>query len=581
MKAHLRRNGCLLITNNGRLGNLPKWKNFSAIRDYDAHLSTSSSVIPNIEEWRKQLPKQRVIKSPYPTLEIPNVTYPQFAMSQMEKFGEKIFMINGETGAKHSYHGSLHAITRVASALIRLGLKPEDRVGFYSTNSPEYVLTWFAATAVGAVATDANPAFTSHELAVQLSNTNSKFLVVEPDNAEIGKQAAANLPGFKKVIVLGEAEGCIPYSELVKDSGDLFSGPIDCDPTNTVHLPCSSGTTGLPKAVLRSHRNLVSTAYVTNNTEVRLFEEDSTALILLPLFHMYASFLTGCVLLTGATAVFQKKFIPEQTLTFIQNYKVTHFPLVPPLLLWLVQHPMISKFDLKSLKTVLSGAAPVAPKIFEAAYEKLALTSAGQGYGLTEMCPVSARGRSTGPLAASGMPAPNTEIRVVCLDTGRDLGIDKQGEIWARGPHMMTGYENNPEATNASIVDGWFRTGDIGYVCDQGYVYIVDRLKDFIKVKGHQVAPAELEALLLTHPGVKDVAVIGVLHERYGEAPRAFVVLKDESTTPAELMKFVAERTSPEKHLVGGVVPLEQIPKTASGKILKKDLKNLDSSKTI
>jgi acyl-CoA synthetase (AMP-forming)/AMP-acid ligase II len=260
-------------------------------------------------------------------------------------------------------------------------------------------------------------------------------------------------------------------------------------------------------------------------------------------------------------------------LQIMQDYKVTFAFLVPPIVLALAKHPLVDKYDLSNLRMIISGAAPLSEDLARVCADRLGCL-VGQGYGLTETSPVthvsSAIPDEIKP-ASIGTCVANTECKVVDTQTGAELGSNQEGEIWIRGPQVMRGYLNNPDATTAAIDDqGWFRTGDIGYADDDGYFYIVDRVKELIKYKGYQVAPAEVEAVLISHPAITDAAVIPSPDEEAGEVPKAFVVLKEE-LTPAEIMAFVAGQVAPHKQ-VRRVEVIDQIPKSASGKILRRIL---------
>lgn len=248
---------------------------------------------------------------------------------------------------------------------------------------------------------------------------------------------------------------------------------------------------------------------------------------------------------------------------------------MPPIVTFLAKHPSVDDYDLSSVTTIISGAAPLGLELTNAVWKRLPKVAVvGQGYGLTETSPaVMLCPREDCTPGAVGVMLPNIEGKVVDVQTGQPLGPNQNGEVCVRGPVVMKGYLNNPKATEECITpDGWFHTGDIGYYDEEGHFFIVDRLKELIKYKGFQVPPAELEALLHTHPNVLDVAVVGIPDEEAGELPKAFIVPKGD-ITEREIIEYVADRVSPHKKLRGGVEFIEQIPKTASGKILKRELK--------
>jgi acyl-CoA synthetase (AMP-forming)/AMP-acid ligase II len=295
----------------------------------------------------------------------------------------------------------------------------------------------------------------------------------------------------------------------------------------------------------------------------------------LPFFHIYGqTVIMNMGLHLGATIVTMPRFDLEQFLGLIQEYRLTFAHLVPPIVLALAKHPLVDQYDLSSLHTILSGAAPLGAELERACTERIGVAII-QGYGMTEASPVT----HVRPLDDTAHPGsigptlPNTESRVVSAEGGGDLGPGEDGEIWIRGPQVMQGYLNDPDATARTLdAEGWLHTGDIGHVDDDGFFYVVDRLKELIKYKGYQVPPAELEAILVTHPAVADAAVTPHPDEEAGEIPKAFVVLKPDSHASADdIMAFVAERVSPQKR-VRMVEFVSEIPKSASGKILRRVL---------
>jgi acyl-CoA synthetase (AMP-forming)/AMP-acid ligase II len=331
-----------------------------------------------------------------------------------------------------------------------------------------------------------------------------------------------------------------------------------------------------------THYNLVANIAQCEEGNVgRLRIQESDVLIgILPFFHIYGMVvIMNYALSTGATVVTMPRFDMEQFLQTIQNYRITYAHLVPPLILALAKHPLVDKYDLSSLRVIFSGAAPLGADVQKACAARLGC-AISQGYGLTETSPVThlLPERPVEKPGSIGPAIPNTEVKIVDVATGKELGANEHGELLIRGPQVMQGYLHNPQAT-ANTIDreGWLHTGDIGYADDEGDFYIVDRLKELIKYKGLQVAPAELEAVLLTHPAVADAAVIGVPDEEAGEAPKAFVVLKGEANAD-EIMAYVAGRVAPYKK-IRQLEFVAQIPKSASGKILRRVLVEQERAK--
>jgi acyl-CoA synthetase (AMP-forming)/AMP-acid ligase II len=362
---------------------------------------------------------------------------------------------------------------------------------------------------------------------------------------------------------------------------------VRIDPgTDVVALPYSSGTTGLPKGVMLTHRNLVANLCQAANAEnFDGFKEPDTIIAVLPFFHIYGLVVIMKLGLSeGATVVSMPRFDFQEFLVAMGKYRVTIAPLVPPIVLGMVKHPALEQYDLSNVRLVFSGAAPLGGALARDLSARLHCPVV-QGYGMTEASPVTHLSPTrNAPLkpASIGRVVPNTEVKILDVDSGRELGVGQEGELLIRGPQIMKGYLNRPRETADSIDrEGWYHTGDVGYVDEDGYFFIVDRTKELIKYKGLQVAPAELEALLLTHPAVLDAAVIRSPDEEAGEVPKAFVVLKpddaSQATSAEAIMAFVAGRVAPHKR-VRRLEFVAQIPKSASGKILRRLLVQRESA---
>lgn len=378
--------------------------------------------------------------------------------------------------------------------------------------------------------------------------------------------------------------GVIAWSTVMEAQGT--PPKVRISPDDLALLPYSSGTTGVPKGVMLTHRNVLAAVngvrvHFEKEIVPRVFpgisEKDAKEkmkdpfVLFLPFFHIFGLGLLLVKVFVGATIVQLPKFDPVAFLTALQTYKPWELPLVPPVALLLAKHPVVSMFDLSSLKLVLNGAAPLPEEVGLALKKRLPGVNVVQGYGLTETgalttLPVDLESDS---LTSVGGPGPGIELKIMD-EHGQEKEANEKGEIVVAGENIMKGYHNNAEETKKVLRGGWFHTGDIGYVDDKDHLYIVDRIKELIKVKGLQVAPAQLEAVLAKNPKIADAAVIGVPHKEFGEAPRAYVVKADPSLTEEEVMKTVSDRLAKHNWLVGGVVFVKEIPRSAAGKILRR-----------
>jgi len=373
-----------------------------------------------------------------------------------------------------------------------------------------------------------------------------------------------------------------PFVNFLQHKSSSFQ-PLDVnDKGDTAAIMCSSGTTGMPKGVVLTQENILSILRTSRHPTFTLEISDAVVLSLLPMFHAYAFMVQLIMISRGTKFVIMRKFEEELFLRSIQNYKVSFLFLVPFLAVFLAKAKIVDKYDLSSLRTIKCGAASLSEEIEMLVKERLRLDSITQGYGLTETTlsvtgsPVS--GNKTGSV---GVLQPEVQGKVVDLETGRNVGPNQRGELCFKGPPIMKGYHGDLQATSASLdADGFLHTGDVGYYDEDGFFYIVDRVKELIKYKGYQVPPAELEAILLTHPAVKDAGVTGVPDEEAGELPLAFVMKQPEANvTEGELITYVAGQVSPQKRLRGGVVFVQSIPRTDSGKLLRRKLKLMLKSK--
>ncbi|MDP9321125.1 MAG: long-chain-fatty-acid--CoA ligase [Chloroflexota bacterium] len=481
----------------------------------------------------------------------------------------KLAVIHGE---RTMTFADLDAATeRLAGALARRGVGRGDRVTLFMPNSIEFVIAFYATLKAGAVVNPINAQSKEREVRFQVDDSGAKAVlvhealwpVVEPIKAQLGEKRLLARTG-------AASDGTVRFDDLVAEPGEapLIRANLD----DLAALPYTSGTTGFPKGVMLTHRNLtVNQQQFFAAVPVR---QDDVFLNVLPYFHIYALnlLMAGAVSL-GATQVAMSRFDMVEYLTLVERHRATVCFIVPPIVLGLAAHPEVDKHDLSSVRFFFSGAAPLAPEPARRMIERTGKPLI-QGYGLTETSPVT----HVNPLDAAildsiGPAIAGTEDRIVDLEGGvRDLPTGEVGEIAVRGPQVMRGYWNKPDDTAAVIRDGWFFTGDVGKKDENGYVFIVDRKKEFIKYKGFGVGPAEVEAVLCEHPAVADAGVIGKPDAEAGEIPKAFVQLRaGADVTADELMAFVKERIADYKR-VREVEFIDKVPRTASGKILRREL---------
>jgi acyl-CoA synthetase (AMP-forming)/AMP-acid ligase II len=515
-----------------------------------------------------------IIRSPYSDVTIPDLPLPAFVFADAARHAAKPALIDGPSGRALTYRELVGSARLVAGGLAARGFRQGEVFAIYCPNLPEYAVAFYGVLLAGGTNTTINPLYTVDELAVQLNDAGATYLLTIPAFIDKAIQAAGKA-GVREVFVLGEAGGATPFAELLRAGRQPPEVAIDPGVDLAV-LPYSTGTTGLPKGVMLTHHNLV--ANLCQCQGVWGSAEEVVVIAVLPFFHIYGQIvLMAFSLWQGATVVTMPRFDLEQFLTILQDYRVTRAFLVPPIVLALAKHPLVDRFDLSALQFINSGAAPLGAELEEACGKRLDCL-VFQGYGLTETSPVL----TTHPPeqvkirhGSVGLLLPNTEAQVVDPAGGEALGRNQTGELCFRGPQVMRGYLHRPEETAQLLgPEGWLRTGDLGYIDDDGYVHIVDRVKELIKYKGMQIAPAELEAVLVSHPAITDAAVIRTPDEEAGEVPKAFVVASSELSAD-EVMAWVAERVAPHKK-IRVVEFVDEIPKSLSGKILRRVLMERD-----
>ncbi|PSS08186.1 4-coumarate--CoA ligase [Actinidia chinensis var. chinensis] len=535
-----------------------------------------------MENTKKHQDDQFIFRSKLPDIYIPNhLPLHTYCFENISQFSERPCVINGGTGEIHTYADVELAVRRVAAGLPKLEVRQGDVIMLLLHNSLEFVFAFLGASYGGATSTTANPFYTPAEIAKQAKASKAKLIITQACYAEkvieFGKEN-----GVKVMCTDNPLEGCLPFSDLTNANENDIPA-VKMSPDDVVALPYSSGTTGLPKGVMLTHRGLVTSVaqQVDGENPNLYFHSEDVIMCVLPLFHIYSlNSVLLCALRVGAAIIIMQKFEINMLLDLVQRYKVTIAPFVPPIVLAIAKSPVVDNYDLSSIRTVMSGAAPMGKELEDKVRAKLPNAKLGQGYGMTEagpvlsMCLAFAKEPLEIKSGSCGTVVRNAEMKIVDPNTGTSLPRNQAGEICIRGDQIMKGYLNDPEATERTIdKEGWLHTGDIGYIDDDEELFIVDRLKELIKYKGFQVAPAELEALLIANPNISDSAVVPMKDEAAGEVPVAFVVRANGSKiTEDEIKQYISKQVVFYKR-INRVFFTDTIPKAPSGKILRKDLR--------
>jgi acyl-CoA synthetase (AMP-forming)/AMP-acid ligase II len=497
-----------------------------------------------------------VWRSAYEPIETGDATVHGTIAATARAMGDHVGLIDGSSGAAIAYAQLGARVNRAAAGLAARGLRPGDVLALWAPNSPEWAIAALGAMAAGAAVTGASPMCAERELAGQLMDCEASILVAAPELMDVARRA-----GVRQAVAVGEIEG------------EGAAPAVALEPARAVALlPYSSGTTGLPKGVMLTHANVVAGVGQVR-AALKLGPRD-TVVAVAPFAHVMGFVITmASALASGATLVTLAQFAFEPYLELVERHRATVLIGPPPVMVALAGHPAVDARDLSSVELVVAGGAPVAAGIARAVGERLPGAVVRLGYGLTETAATATapdRELAVAP-GSVGRAMPSTELRVVDPQTGADLGPGEPGELWVRGPQTMAGYLHRPDATAAMIdADGWLRTGDLVVIDEEGQVFVVDRLKELIKVNAFQVAPAELEAVLATHPAVADAAVVGRPDDASGEVPVAAVVARD-ALEAEDLMAWVAARVAPYKR-IRAVRFVDAIPRTPAGKILRRAL---------
>ncbi|MGZ8286821.1 MAG: class I adenylate-forming enzyme family protein [Allosphingosinicella sp.] len=496
-----------------------------------------------------------------------------------------------------SWEAQYRAIVALAVELRRLGVAKGDRVAIAMMNLPEWPVAYFAATALGAIAVPLNAWWTGAELEYGLADSGSKLLIADAARWQRIEPHRAALPALEHVMVSradARPAGAARLEDVIGAS-DRWSGLPDADlpdiaiaPDDEASILYTSGTTGRPKGALHTHRNfttnILSVGYSNARAALRRGEappepSPKTALMVIPLFHCTAlsAVLMG-TMVAGHTLVFMRKWDPLEAMAIIERERVQMTGGVPTIAWQLLEHPERARFDLTSLETISYGGAPAAPELVRKIKEEFGALP-GNGWGMTETTATVTSHVGEDYLNrpdSAGPPVPISDLKIMSPDGTQELPIGEVGELWARGPQIVKGYWNSPEATAATFIHGWVRTGDLARLDEEGFVYIVDRAKDIVIRGGENIYSIEVENVLFDHPAVTDAALIGLPHRTLGEEPAAVVHLAPGAeATEEELKAWVRERLAVFKTPVRIAFLPRPLPRNANGKILKQELKAL------
>ena len=510
--------------------------------------------------------------------------------------GDVTFMVY--EGERVSFDAWFRAVAAMAEHLQSLGVTKGDRVALAMRNLPEWPVTFFAVTTLGAICVPLNAWWTGGELAYGLINSGAKVLVCDPERLERIAAHRAELPALEHVIV-ARLEGDVPHGVVrIEDAIGPVSGYAGLPPRELPDVAIAaddpatilytSGTTGNPKGALGSHRNLatniLSNGYGAARSVLRRGEPlpdpvKKTILTVIPLFHATAcsATLMGAVA-AGHKMVFMRKWDTVQAMQLIERERVNLTGGVPTIAWQLLEHPDRARYDLSSIEAISYGGAPSAPELVRRIHAEFGAMP-GNGWGMTETSATVTSHSSEDYLnrpTSAGPPVPVADLRITGEDGVTLLSVGEVGELWARGPMIVHGYWANPEASAATFVDGWVRTGDLARVDGDGFLYVVDRAKDIVIRGGENIYSSEVENVLYAHPAVTDAAVVGLPHRTLGEEPAAVVhCTPGKVASEAELQDWVRERLAGFKVPVRVLFLGETLPRNANGKILKKDLKAL------
>ncbi|HEV2639927.1 MAG TPA: AMP-binding protein [Actinocrinis sp.] len=509
-----------------------------------------------------------IFTGPRPRVPVPETTFTAYVLQRAQQYAAKVAAVDVAGESQYTYAQFESAVRRVAGGLQAHGFRKGDVLALLTPNVPENPIAYHAAALAGGTALMLNPLDLADDLVAHLAEAGARLIVTMPD--EVDKVLAlADRTKVETIFVLGEADGATAFADLLA-ADPVAEPPVD-PAQDVVTILHSSGSTGYPKGVLLTHRNMI--ANVLQTSVVAPLGEDERVLAVPPFHHAFGLIMVmNASLLQGATLVTMPRFDPEAYLRAIQEHRITRLYVVPTIAVLLAKSPLVDQYDLSSVRSIVSGGAALDPETARLVRERLGCRI-GQGYGLTEALVSFMQAEQPGDPGSVGHNSPNIECKIVDVATGAELGVDQDGEILVRGPHVMKGYLNDEEATRKVLEpDGFLHTGDLGRVDAAGELFIVDRIKELIKYKGQQVSPVELEAVLMSNPKIADAAVVGVRDEDAGELPKGFVVLRRPATAE-EIMAFVAERVAPYKK-IRRIEFIDQIPRTPVGKVQRRTLQD-------
>lgn len=520
------------------------------------------------------------MKSKYANVSIQeNLSWSEFVFKNVEEYGNTTAIVCGSTKISYTFSQVRDLSRKFGSALSNRGIIKGDVVAILAPNVPEFAIIFLGVLQIGGVVTGVNPHFTCQELTNQLKESNARCIVASHQLAHRVKESSRVLK-IDHVFIIGDDDECELVSNLLKED-DSHLPLVTFNPREDLAiLPFSIGIGGLPKAVMITHYNLVSFGSLVSAEEFLDFRENSRVFTTAPFYQVFGSIaVLSLCLFRGATLISVPRFEYSKVFHHLQDHKVTHLVTEASTVHAISKHPTVDNHDLTSLTQIISSSSSLSKETSRNVIKRIPrLKRISQCYSMTECTSIS---HMTSPMDAKdgsvGVLLPNLECKVCDVTTGQTLDRGQCGEICFRGPTVMKGYLKSQEATDLMIdTEGWLHTGDLGYYDRDEHFFIVDKIKDLIKVRGHQVSPSELEVLLRAHPAIEDAAVVGVSDPQIGELPIAYVVSKnDDELTEMEIMQYVDENVAPHKRLRGGVDFISTIPKAVNGEILRAELREL------